>query len=252
MRTKPISETSNRRAASQAAFTLIELLVVIAIIAILAAMLLPALATAKEKAYRVTCISNLRQLQICYFLYTEEFSGNLPLNYATSAASIGDSWIHGNAKTDPTPLNIETGALFYYNKSVGIYRCPIDRAPITGTSNPRFRSYSISDWLNGNDAWVKLKTTKITDLRNPGPTRTWVFIHENEESIDNGSFGISRQTIWYNWPTSLHSRGGTLSFADGHVEYWRWLDATVLKFENYYFGVVSDRDLARLQSGLPQ
>src|ERR1041385_6356960 len=119
------------RYSTRAAFTLIELLVVVAIIAILAALLLPALSEAKAKGYRVSCLNNIRQLQVCWHLYTDDNVGRLPPNQSISAASLPDSWIEGNAKTDLTSFNVEHGVLFQYNKSISIYHCPSDRSTIT-------------------------------------------------------------------------------------------------------------------------
>src|SRR5665647_881250 len=100
------------------AFTLIELLVVIAIIAILAAMLLPALAKAKAKAKATQCLSNMKQLQLCYQMYIGDNNDNMPLNVsssATSTATNSGSWIGGDAQHDATTGNIKQGVLYQYN-----------------------------------------------------------------------------------------------------------------------------------------
>ena len=125
--------------AAPGAFTLIELLVVIAIIAILAALLLPALSRAKGKAQEVACLSNLKQLQACWHLYIGDNDDKLPGNTALNEGDIGNregwtadpaSWLQGNAWTDTTPTNLQQGVLYAYSHSLGIYRCPADRSTV--------------------------------------------------------------------------------------------------------------------------
>jgi prepilin-type processing-associated H-X9-DG protein len=97
--------------------------------------------------------------------------------------------------------------------------------------------------------------TKLSQLLHPGPSRTFIFAGENEGSIDNGSFFVFQlgQWVWVNWPSTRHNLGGTLSFADSHVEWWKWRDGALRFNGSYWYPTTpSDRDLQRLQDALPQ
>ena len=239
---------------------------VIAIIAILAGLLLPALARAKQKAYTTQCINNLKQLQLCYIMYYGDNGGTFVLNYATSGGSLANSWVVGSARTDLNTVNIENGYLFPYNRSVKIYVCPADNAKTdvtmgSPTGVPRDRVYSI-DYQLGGDSTVAYPLYKETDVLKPPPTRKSVFWHEDWRSIDNGAFGIRPYGtwVWWNLPASCHTLGCCMSFLDGHAEYWKWRGNSV-----YATGVpepavgvgfnypapVGDPDLTQVQSTTP-
>ena len=133
-------------------FTLIELLVVVAIIAILAGLLLPALSRAKEKARSIGCLNNLKQLQLCWQMYTDDYNGTIPPNDASGAVSLAGSWIEGDARVEIESKNIEKAVLFPYNKSAKIYHCPSDRSTVLRFPNLlRNRSVSMSTGLAHNN-----------------------------------------------------------------------------------------------------
>src|SRR5262249_26886640 len=137
-------------------FTLIELLVVISIIAVLASLLLPALARTKLKAGQISCLSNYRQLNLCWLLYCADNNDALPSNETLS--STGDrasekspswAWVAGNAWTDTTGSNIESGVLFPYNRSTAIYKCPADRSTVRDQGKvPRTRGVAMNGYIN--------------------------------------------------------------------------------------------------------
>jgi prepilin-type processing-associated H-X9-DG protein/prepilin-type N-terminal cleavage/methylation domain-containing protein len=226
------------------AFTLIELLVVIAIIAILAALLLPALSKAKERAKSLACLSNLKQLQLCYHLYTMDYNDSLPPNnfvydiFSQQPIDRGPSWCTNLAPFDVDPSGIQNGLLFQYNTSLPIYHCPADLSTVQTRNGmvlgqPRLRSYNMSQSVNGlyyanQIAAYVPHYSKFTQIKTPTPTDLIVFLDVHEDEILDTIFGIPVKTdvwsqgYWWDIPGNRHNQGCNFSFADGHAEHWRW------------------------------
>jgi prepilin-type N-terminal cleavage/methylation domain-containing protein/prepilin-type processing-associated H-X9-DG protein len=218
------------------AFTLIELLVVIAIIAILAAMLLPALSRAKLKAQGIYCLSNARQLQTAWTLYADEHNQALVSNRGYNnidPADFYNNWAAGNVKSLPDETNVlylSKALLGPYAKNLGIYKCPADPGNPPGT--PRVRSISMNNYMNGVgaglDAAQFILNKKLTDVVHPNAS--FVFLDERAGTINDGYFEV-HMTLNYNslavsdLPANYHGLAAGFSFADGHAEIRKWRTA---------------------------
>ena len=219
-------------------FTLVELLVVIAIIGILAGLMLPALAKAKGKSHRISCLSNIKQLNICWASYAQDHNGLLAESYfAMNSGGVNtNAWVRGTVDDNPAFGQVEPGILdstnvnclkfgtpWPYNGSAPAYHCPSDKSRTGAT--PRVRSYAINSWMGGvalpgEDKYRVFR--KDTDIVSPAPSQAVVFVDEHEKSINEGWFVIDMEGRGlFDAPASRHDGTFTLSFADGHVEAWK-------------------------------
>src|ERR1017187_2363986 len=240
-------------------FSLVELLVVIAIIGILAAILLPTLTSAKQKAQAVQCMNNNRQMMLGMLMYVSDNDDNFPPNgYNGAMPDEGIYWVAGDMTVwqDATNMVYLTDSryafLASYTKSPTVYKCPADKSQTTNPANgrkfSRVRTYSmnqavgtyayygriydqpvIDHWLVDDAGNTPFQTyRKLTSIITPAPGNLWILLDENPYSIDTGSFEVSMKaapTCLIGSPGTYHNYGCSIVFADGHVELHRWHDA---------------------------
>jgi prepilin-type N-terminal cleavage/methylation domain-containing protein len=230
-------------------FTLIELLVVIAIIAILAAMLLPALSKAKSKALAIQCVSNLKQLQLGWVMYPADNSEFMMPN--SPLGSGYPSWVGGlqiedwsNRDSNTNEMLLRTNLMAgYMTGQLGVYKCPADKIP--SANGQRLRSYSMQGQVGGrlaatygtqSNAKSYVKMSEITG--DPGSSDLIIFLEENMCSMNDGwlqvdnaftspSGTLGAAATFPDVPGSYHVWGCGLSFADGHAQIRIWKNAAL-------------------------
>ena len=223
------------QAPSPLGFTLVELLVVIAVIAILASLLLPALSKGKARAQTIDCIDHLRQLQLCWHMYSHDNDSIMtPNNYvysvtmgSSNAPVIGEddmSWCRTIARRDTNPINDQTSLLFEYNRNSSIYHCPADQSTVDDHPDLlRNRSFNMSNSINcSQDRHFRRESEVLS------PSTLFVFIDTDADAIWDTTFGVPPlgdywQDYWLDIPADRHNtRGCNITFVDGHVETMKW------------------------------
>ncbi|HEY5910389.1 MAG TPA: prepilin-type N-terminal cleavage/methylation domain-containing protein [Verrucomicrobiae bacterium] len=243
-------ERSSSPKVPQRGFTLIELLVVIAIIAILAAMLLPALARARQKTQGIYCMNDTHQLALATHMYASDNGDFFPPNRdggnvgkaAGDAAWVG-GWLDFSASTDNTNIAFLINKDLYpyaaylgtYVKNPTAWKCPADRSQVMmgGLRMNRVRSISMQNYIGpmsrlwtGSSKWKmnpKMSSVKL-------PTMTFIFLDEREDSINDGWFATDPDTLFQivDYPASYHGNAAGFAFVDGHSEIHRWRNAKIM------------------------
>ena len=218
-------------------FTLIELLVVIAIIAILAAMLLPALSKAKRKAQAISCMSNGKQLVTAYLMYADD---NNDIALPGNAYDGVPEWIGGQVISAPSAFDpdiIRNSPTYRYLSSPNVFHCPSDLAGLLykGVINQRNRSYAVNGAMGKSSFHDKnippfKRAIKMTDITQPGPSAVYLLVDEHENSINDAHFYPfanlkSYDNRWLDAPSGRHGNATGFAFADGHSEIHKWLDS---------------------------
>lgn len=232
--------------ARERAFTLAELVAVLAVIVLLGSLRWVARANATGQSRVAYCFDNQRQLTLAWLMYAAEngdrLAGNLDGGDAQSQSNTNRNWCvgwldfsGGSANTNVSLLT--RGQMGRYTRTPRVYKCPEDTSLSRGrTGFPRVRSVSMNGYIGeraGPFSSGYRQFRRLSEIVDPAPAKAFVFIDEREDSINDPLFQISMDSYSplrpsayaiVDYPADWHNRGTTLSFADGHVELWRWRD----------------------------
>jgi len=212
----------------QRGFTLIELLVVIAIIAILAGILFPVFATAREKARQTACFNNLKQLGLGFLQYAQDYDETLP-QAAVAAQGVTGGWTYysvfsAGTIASPSAYDPSKGTLFPYIKSTGVYVCPSDPA-----GQNQGQSYAMSSCLGVDICCGLIKAYSLAHFNASDPTQIAMISEEDTTGTPMGSTDDGYEWVGFNPVSARHSNGSNLVYLDGHA---KWIPYNILATYN--------------------
>ena len=212
-------------------FTLIELLVVIAIIAVLMGILLPSLNRAREIGKRANCMSNLKNLTLIWVMYADDHDGRIPAGGTHGAVSwVDHTGLAVKKNREDQIAAIKKGVLWPYTKDLGLYRCPtattVEARTYVMPDSYAYQSHELG-LCNTHGADKSMLLKNRNSIKRPAERMT--FLGEGYASPVTWSI-FYKEPRWWDPVPIRHGMGTCISFADGHVEYWKWKDDRTREF----------------------